>query len=114
MDAFNKDVGGNEQGFRPHLDDRHIITDPLDQCRIRRGYPFSDSIDEPELTNLSQVLFFCFQLRTLVRNGFKPCLPDRQAFPTEPLTLNSFVGKGDSQNFIHMFDRDKVYLFSNV
>ena len=54
MDALNKDIGGDEQGLRPHLDDSDIITDSLNQGRIRRGCPFSDSVDESELTNLPE------------------------------------------------------------
>jgi hypothetical protein len=58
MDAFNKDIGGDEEDLRSHLlhlNDSHIITDSLDQGRIRGSYPFSDSVDEPELTDLSEI-----------------------------------------------------------
>ena len=60
MDVFDKDIGRDEQGLcprLPHLNDSDIITDPLDQCRVRRGYPFSDSMDEPKLTDLLKIVF---------------------------------------------------------
>src|SRR4030042_2919621 len=80
MDVFNKDIGGDKEGLLSHLDHSDIITKSLDQGRIRGSDPFSDSVNESELTDLLKILFFCFQLRTLVRNGFKP-------FPTKLLIL---------------------------
>src|SRR4030042_773068 len=47
---------------------------------MRGSYPFSDSIDEPKLTDLSEDFYGHSQPRTLEGNGFKP-------FPTELLTL---------------------------
>jgi hypothetical protein len=103
MSVFGKDIVGNGKGFRPHFNHSDIIANPLDQSRIGGNHPFSDSIDEPELPDLSEDFSRDFQLRTL-------CL--RQT--GELLTLTSSLGQGDAQHFIHMFDWDKVDLFSNV
>src|SRR4030042_2356518 len=80
MDAVNNNISSNEQDLCAHLNNRHIISNPLNQGGIRGIYPFSDSMDESELTDPPKIHLVRFQLRTLVRDGFKP-------FPTERLTF---------------------------
>jgi len=103
LGVFDKEIGGDGQGFRPHFNPSDTLANPLDQSRGKGDHSFSDSMDEPEFSGLSENFSNDLQLRTL-------CLWKTG----ELLMLNSSLGQGDAQHFIHMFDGHEVDLFSNV